>query len=134
MERPVEPTGDSEAPTILVADDDDDIRALVAHTLRRAGYRVVVACDGDDAVRLAAERRPDLAVLDLMMPGVDGYEIARRLREHRALRDIPIVMVTARVLDADVARGFEAGADDYIKKPFGPAELRARVRAALGRR
>ncbi len=118
---------------ILLADDDETILTIVQTALRLDGFEVVCAHDGDEAVRLAAEHYPALAVLDLMMPGVDGYEIARRLRAHRALRGIPILMVTARVQDSDVARGFEVGADDYLKKPFGPAELRARVKAVLAR-
>jgi DNA-binding response OmpR family regulator len=121
-------------PLVLVADDDPDILSLVAFRLERAGYEVVQATDGDDAVQLALERLPDLAILDVMMPRVDGYEATRRLREHAYTSRIPIILLTARVQEADVARGFEAGADDYIKKPFSPQELGARVQAVLGRR
>jgi DNA-binding response OmpR family regulator len=123
-----------ERPRILVADDDPDIRALVAYRLERAGYEVVAAADGAEALRLAFESEPDLAVLDVMMPRIDGYGVTRGLREHARTRDTPVILLTARVQEGDVARGFDAGADDYIKKPFSPQELRARVQAVLGRR
>ena len=126
--------GDSPRPVILVADDDADILSLVAFRLERAGYDVVPASDGEEALRLAVERTPDLAVLDVMMPKLDGYEVTARLRSHEATRRMPVILLTARVQESDVARGFEAGADDYIKKPFSPQELRARVQAILGRR
>ena len=121
-------------PLVLVADDDDDIRSLVIFRLERSGYRTVVARDGEEALALALERRPDLAVLDVMMPKLDGYEVTRRLRREDATRAMPVILLTARVQDADVARGFESGADDYIRKPFSPQELCARVQAILGRR
>jgi DNA-binding response OmpR family regulator len=119
---------------ILVADDDPDILALVSFRLERAGYEVVAATNGEEAVELARAHRPDLAILDVMMPRVDGYEATRRLREHEDTRRIPVILLTARVQEDDVARGFEAGADDYVKKPFSPQELGARVQAILGRR
>jgi DNA-binding response OmpR family regulator len=121
-------------PLVLVADDDEDIRSLVTFRLERAGYRVVTAPDGERALSLALERSPDLAVLDVMMPRLDGYELTRRLREHEATKSMPVILLTARAQEADVERGFEAGADDYIRKPFSPQELRARVQAILGRR
>ena len=124
----------SSTPLILVADDDPDIRALVAFRLERAGYEVLSAGDGEEAYAAAQERTPDLAVLDAMMPKLDGYELTRRFRADAATARMPIVMLTARVQEADVQRGFDAGADDYIKKPFSPQELRARVQAVLGRR
>lgn len=127
-----EPAAD--APLVLVADDDPDILALVAFRLEKAGYRVVTAADGEQALALARERLPALAVLDVMMPRLTGYEVTKQLRAGETTRDIPVILLTARVQDADVARGFEAGADDYIKKPFSPQELRARVQAILGRR
>jgi DNA-binding response OmpR family regulator len=120
-------------PLVLVADDDDDIRMLVAFRLERSGYDVVAASDGEEALRLALERRPELAVLDLMMPKIDGYELTRRLRELEETRAMPVILLTARAQESDVARGFEAGADDYIRKPFSPKELRSRVEAILGR-
>ena len=123
-----------DGPLVLIADDDDDIRSLVIFRLERSGYRTVVARDGDEALSLALERRPALAVLDVMMPKLDGYEVTRRLRSEDATRAMPVILLTARVQDADVARGFESGADDYIRKPFSPQELCARVQAILGRR
>jgi DNA-binding response OmpR family regulator len=130
----VSTNGDSPRPVILVADDDADILSLVAFRLERAGYDILPAHDGEEALRLAVERAPDLAVLDVMMPKLDGYEVTARLRSHEATRRMPVILLTARVQEGDVARGFEAGADDYIKKPFSPQELRARVQAILGRR
>jgi DNA-binding response OmpR family regulator len=121
-------------PTVLVADDDEDILELVSYRLERAGYEVVTARDGAAALATAQERRPDLAVLDVMMPGLNGYEVTQRLRADDATRDIPVILLTARVQEADVNRGFDAGADDYLRKPFSPQELRARVQAIMARR
>lgn len=121
-------------PLVLVADDDDDIRSLVIYRLERSGYRTVAARDGDEALALAIEHRPDLAVLDVMMPKRDGYEVTQRLRSEDATRAMPVILLTARAQETDVARGFESGADDYIRKPFSPQELTARVQAILGRR
>lgn len=120
--------------TVLIADDDQDILELVAFRLERAGYEVVTAGDGEAALALARERGPALAVLDVMMPKLTGYDVVRAMREEEGTRDIPVILLTARVQDADVSRGFEAGADDYVRKPFSPQELRARVEAVLGRR
>ena len=121
-------------PLVLVADDDPDILALVTFRLERAGYEVVGANDGEQALQLALAQPPDLAVLDVMMPKLDGYEVTTRLRQNERTRRIPIILLTARVQEADIARGFEVGADDYVKKPFSPQELGARVQAILGRR
>ena len=121
-------------PLVLVADDDPDILALVSFRLARAGYEVVEASDGEQALQAAVERRPDLAILDVMMPKLTGYDVTRRIREDEATRRMPVILLTARVQEADVAQGFETGADDYLKKPFSPQELRARVQAILGRR
>ena len=121
-------------PLVLVADDDADILALVAFRLERAGYDVVQARDGEEALRVARETIPDLAILDVMMPRLTGDEVTRQLRADAATSRMPVILLTARVQEADVARGFEAGADDYIKKPFSPQELRSRVQAILGRR
>jgi DNA-binding response OmpR family regulator len=123
-----------ERPVVLVADDDPDILKLVAFRLERAGYDVVQATDGEEALRVVTELEPDLAVLDVMMPKLTGYDVTRRIREADATKRMPVILLTARVQEADVARGFEAGADDYLKKPFSPQELRARVQAILGRR
>jgi DNA-binding response OmpR family regulator len=121
-------------PVILAADDDPDIRELVAFRLERSGYTVLQAADGEEALALALEHTPDLAVLDVMMPKIDGFELVRRLRAEDATKRMPIIMLTARAQDSDVEEGFDAGADDYLRKPFSPQELRARVQAILGRR
>ncbi len=122
------------APTVLVADDEPDVRELVTYRLRRSGYEVVEAGDGQEALELALERLPALAVLDVMMPKLDGYELTRRLRAEETTSNMPVILLTARAQEADIARGFEAGADDYLRKPFNPDELVARVRAVLVRR
>ena len=121
-------------PLVLVADDEEDIRALVAFRLQRAGYDVITAADGDEALTLATTRLPDLAVLDMMMPKATGLEVTRILREQDTTKDIPVILLTARAQEADVASGFEAGADDYVKKPFSPKDLQLRVQALLERR
>jgi DNA-binding response OmpR family regulator len=123
-----------EQPLVLVADDDQDILDLVCFRLKRSGYRVIEAHEGAEALELAVKEVPDLAVLDVMMPKLDGFEVTRRLRAETATSRMPIILLTARAQDADVQRGFDAGADDYIRKPFSPEELRARVQAILGRR
>ena len=123
----------TDTPVVLVADDDEDILALVSYRLTRAGYEVLTASDGEQALERAREHAPSLAVLDVMMPGLDGYEVTQRLRADPATAAIPVILLTARVQDADVARGFDAGADDYVKKPFSPQELRARVESVLSR-
>jgi DNA-binding response OmpR family regulator len=123
-----------EQPLVLAADDDEDILELITFRLERSGYTVVQARNGEEAWNLAQAEQPDLAVLDVMMPKVDGFELTRRLRAHDATSRMPIILLTARAQDADVQQGFEAGADDYIRKPFSPQELRARVQAILGRR
>jgi DNA-binding response OmpR family regulator len=120
-------------PVVLAADDDEDILELVAFRLERSGYTVLRARDGQEALDLALEARPDLAVLDVMMPKLDGFELTRRLRAEEATRRMPIILLTARAQDTDVDQGFDAGADDYIRKPFSPQELRTRVQAILGR-
>ena len=125
---------EAEAPLVLVADDDADMRELIRYRLERSGYTVVTAVDGQEAVTLAAEHVPALAVVDVMMPRLDGYEVTRRLRAAPETARMPVILLTARAQEADVAQGFAAGADDYIRKPFSPQELSARVQAILGRR
>jgi DNA-binding response OmpR family regulator len=120
-------------PLVLVADDDPDILSLVTLRLELEGYEVIGAPDGERAVEEALERTPDLALIDVTMSKLDGYEVAERLRQHEPTSAMPIILLTARVQDSDVARGIEAGADDYVKKPFSTADLRMRVQAALGR-
>jgi two-component system response regulator MprA len=117
-------------PTILVADDDRTITAMLRRTLSYEGYEVLTAADGHEALAQAEAHRPDLAVLDWMMPGLDGLEVARRLR---AIDGIPILMLTARDTVEDRVMGLDTGADDYLVKPFATAELLARVRALLRR-
>jgi DNA-binding response OmpR family regulator len=124
---------EDDAPLVLVADDDEDILALIAFRLERSGCRVLRASDGEEALRVALEEVPDLAVLDVMMPRLDGHEVTRRIRANEKTSGIPIILLTARAQEDDVAAGFEAGADDYVKKPFSPQELGARVQAILGR-
>ena len=123
-----------ERPVVLVADDDPDILQLIAFRLERAGYEVVQATDGEQALQLATELHPDLAVLDVTMPKLTGHDVTRRIRADDATRQMRVILLTARVQEADVALGFASGADDYLKKPFSPEELRARVEALLGRR
>jgi DNA-binding response OmpR family regulator len=125
---------DRGAPLILVADDEEDIRALVAFRLERAGYDVITAADGEEALTLATSRLPDLIVLDMMMPKANGLEVTRNLRGHEATKEILVILLTARAQEADVASGFEAGVDDYVKKPFSPKDLQLRVQALLERR
>jgi DNA-binding response OmpR family regulator len=125
---------DREQPVVLAADDDEDILELIVFRLERSGYAVLQAHDGAEALELARTAQPDLAVLDVMMPKIDGFELTRRLREDEATNKMPIILLTARSHEADIQRGFDAGADDYIRKPFSPQELRSRVQAILGRR
>ena len=125
---------DRGTPLVLVADDEEDIRALVAFRLQRAGYDVITAADGATALTLATTRLPDLIVLDMMMPKATGLEVTRSLREQDSTKDIPVILLTARAQETDVASGFAAGADDYVKKPFSPMDLQLRVQALLERR
>jgi DNA-binding response OmpR family regulator len=115
---------------VFVVDDDAKTVELVRLYLSRDGYKVITASDGIEALRLAREARPDLIVLDLMLPGCDGLEICRTLRRES---DVPIIMLTARTTEDDKLAGLEVGADDYVTKPFSPKELAARVRAVLRR-
>jgi len=115
---------------ILVVDDDANASRLVKLYLQKDGYSVMVAADGREALEVARDKKPDLIVLDLMMPHVDGLEVCRRLRQES---DVPIIMLTARTTDADKLTGLDMGADDYVTKPFSPGELAARVRAVLRR-
>jgi DNA-binding response OmpR family regulator len=124
LEENVEPT------TILVVEDEPSIGEVVTLYLKRAGYRVTVVRDGEEALAALARQLPDLLVLDLMLPKVDGYEITRWLRERS---DIPIIMLTARREESHRIAGLEMGADDYVVKPFSPQELVSRVRAVLRR-
>ena len=122
---------ETESPLIVCADDDADIRDLVMFGLASSGYRVVFAADGAEALRLAESWRPSLMILDISMPGIDGLELTRRLREEADTSAIPIVLLTARALEADVVRGYASGADAYITKPFSLEELNREVRRLL---
>ncbi len=121
----------SQSKRILVVDDEPNIREVVSLYLRREGFEVETAADGHAAMAAIEARLPDLVVLDLMLPGIDGMKIARLLRD--AAVDIPIIMLTARGEEADRIDGLEVGADDYVTKPFSPKELAARVKAVLRR-
>jgi DNA-binding response OmpR family regulator len=114
-------------PVVLIADDDPDILELVALTLERDGYEVLQARSGEEALRLADEREPHLAVLDLMMPGMDGCEVTRRLRAAESERRLPILILSAFAEARQAARALDAGADAYMKKPFSPRELLAKA-------
>jgi DNA-binding response OmpR family regulator len=118
---------------ILVVEDEPDLLDLVVYNLRREGFRPIRASTGAQALDLARDERPDLVVLDLMLPGLDGLEVCRRLRANEATASIPIVMATARAEEADAVVGLSVGADDYLKKPYGMRELVARVRSVLRR-
>ena len=117
--------------TVLLVDDDPKIRELLRLYVERDGHRTLTAADGEGAVATALRARPDLVVLDLMLPGLDGFEVAQRIR---AASDVPILMLTARSGDSDKVVGLDIGADDYVVKPFSPRELMARIRALLRRR
>jgi len=119
---------------ILVVEDEDDLRELMRVNLEREGYEVECVDDGEQAVRAARRHRPDLVLLDLMLPGMSGTEVYRSLQADAATSGLPVVMVTARDDDADVVAGLEMGADDYVTKPFANRVLTARVRAVLRRR
>ncbi len=121
------------AERVLVVDDEPDIVALVAYHLARAGYRVSTAASGADALEMARRERPALVVLDLMLPGLDGFEVLERLRDDDATRDVAVLMLTARTEEPDRIRGLSLGADDYLTKPFSPQELVLRVGAILRR-
>ncbi len=118
---------------ILVVDDEPDITALVAYHLAKAGYRVSTASSGADALRAASEERPDVVVLDLMLPGVSGYDVLTELRSRAETRDVGVILLTARREETDRIRGLSLGADDYLTKPFSPQELTLRVAAVLRR-
>jgi two-component system, OmpR family, response regulator len=118
---------------ILVADDDPDIRDLVTFKLGQAGYTVQAVDNGTSALAAIEEDPPDLAVLDVMMPGLSGIDVLRKIRDAGRTRDVRVILLTARSRDADVDAGFATGADDYIIKPFSPRELLHRVNTALAR-
>ena len=118
---------------ILVVDDEPDITALVAYHLSKAGFRVSTAHTGPDALKAAREERPDMIILDLMLPGVSGYDVLAELRQRDETRDVGVILLTARREEPDRIRGLSLGADDYLTKPFSPQELSLRVRNLLRR-
>ena len=120
--------------TILIVDDEEDIIELIKYNLKNEGYAILTATTGEQAIKIAKNARPDLVVLDLMLPGIDGLEVTRHLKKNDDTMDIPIVMVTAKGEESDVVTGLELGANDYLSKPFSPRELTARIRAILRRR
>lgn len=118
---------------ILVVDDEEDILELIGYNLARDGYFVDTAKTGESALEIARREKPDLVILDLMLPGIDGLDVCRRLKRDSRTASIPVVMVTAKGEDADIVTGLELGADDYVTKPFSPRVLLARVKAVLRR-
>ncbi|ADH86265.1 response regulator transcription factor [Desulfurivibrio alkaliphilus] len=120
-------------PTILIVEDDENIQQLVGYNLVKAGFQVIYADNGEQALALVQREAPDLVVLDVMLPGMDGYQICKTLRRDPRHRWLPIIMLTARSDDDDVTAGLDQGADDYITKPFSPKILVSRVKSALRR-
>lgn len=118
---------------ILVVDDEKDIADLLAYNLEKAGYRVLKAYDGELALRRILAEQPRAVVLDVMLPGMDGWEVLRRIRANESTKKIPVIMLTAKAEEADKVLGLELGADDYVTKPFSPKELAARLKALLRR-
>jgi two-component system phosphate regulon response regulator PhoB len=119
---------------ILVVDDEEDILELVEFSLKRESFEVSTATTGEEALQTAREERPDLMVLDLMLPGVDGLEVCRQLKADEDVSHMPVVMLTAKGGEADIVTGLELGADDYVTKPFSPRVLVARIKAVLRRK
>ena len=120
-------------PLILIVEDEAPLVTMLRYNLEKEGYRVAAAADGQEALLLLAEERPDLVLLDWMLPSVSGLELCRQIRRRREWRGLPVVMLTARAEEADRVRGLETGADDYVTKPFSRGELMARIRAVLRR-
>lgn len=119
--------------TILIVEDEKDIVKMLDYNLKKEGYKVIVADDGEDALDLAKSKSPDLILLDLMLPGLDGLEVCKELKNERKTRPIPVIMLTAKAQESDKVIGLELGADDYVTKPFSPRELIARIKAVLRR-
>ncbi|MCD4677928.1 MAG: response regulator transcription factor [Desulfobacula sp.] len=120
--------------TILIVDDEQDIIELIKYNLKNEGYAILTAQTGEQAVKIAEQSQPDLMVLDLMLPGIDGLEVTKYLKNNEQTRDMPIVMLTAKGEESDIVTGLELGASNYISKPFSPKVLVARIRAILRRR
>jgi two-component system phosphate regulon response regulator PhoB len=120
-------------PSVLIAEDEGALVTLLRYNLEREGYRVLEAADGEEALLVAAEEKPDLVLLDWMLPQLSGIEVCRRLRSRQETRNVPIIMLTARGEETDRIRGLDTGADDYLTKPFSMMELLARLRAVMRR-
>lgn len=120
--------------TVLVVEDEEDIQAIISYNLQKEGFNAVCVATGEEALQSVKSRLPDIIVLDLMLPGIDGLEVCRRLKGAAATRDVPVVIATAKGDEADIVKGLELGADDYVTKPFSPKVLVARVKAVLRRR
>ncbi|MBU1697466.1 MAG: response regulator transcription factor [Proteobacteria bacterium] len=120
--------------TILIVDDEEDIIELIKYNLKNEGYSILTALTGEQAIKIAKQSQPDLMVLDLMLPGIDGLEVTKYLKNNEQTRDMPIVMLTAKGEESDIVTGLELGANDYISKPFSPKVLVARIRAIFRRR
>ena len=118
---------------ILIVEDEKDIVEMIEYNLKKEGYTILSVMKGEDAVSLAKRERPDLIILDLMLPGIDGFETCKLLKSNEITEQVPIIMLTAKSQEADKVAGLELGADDYITKPFSPRELLARIKVALGR-
>jgi len=116
---------------ILVVDDEPHVVKMLDFKLKILGHEVITARDGDEALREVETKKPDLVLLDIMMPGMDGYQLLRKLKASEHYRDIPVVMLTAKGQEKDIVHGFDTGADDYVVKPFGFPELIARINRAL---
>ncbi|MHB8154489.1 MAG: response regulator [Candidatus Omnitrophota bacterium] len=119
--------------TILIVEDEKDIVKMLDYNLKKEGYKTLVAHDGEDALDMANTKLPDLILLDLMLPGVDGLEVCKELKSERKTASIPVIMLTAKTQESDKVIGLELGADDYVTKPFSPRELIARIKAVLRR-
>jgi two-component system, OmpR family, alkaline phosphatase synthesis response regulator PhoP len=128
-----EKPGVPRAPRVLVVEDEADVAEMIRYNLGKEGYDVRLAGNGTDALRLVKESKPDVILLDIMVPQLNGWEICRRLKQDRETAAIPVIMVSGRVEEGDKVLGFEMGADDYVTKPFSPRELLARVRAVTRR-
>jgi DNA-binding response OmpR family regulator len=124
----------SDKPVVVVAEDEPQIANLVRYKLEKSGYEVLWGKDGQRAWELIQESKPDLVILDVMMPIMDGFEVLRAMHDGPETREIPAIMVTARGMEEDILKGFEEGAVDYMVKPFSVTELAARVKATIGRR
>ena len=129
----VGPPGRQRLGRVLLVEDEQDVAELIRYNLTKEGYDVVLCGNGNEALRLARENRPDVILLDIMVPQLNGWEVCRRIKKDPELAAIPVIMVSGRVEEGDKVLGFEVGADDYVTKPFSPRELIARVRAVLRR-